>query len=159
MNKKLVIAVIVAMCACVSVFARPHGGPGFGGPRGGFHGGFGYRPAPVMRHSYHHHSHSFWGHGGRNFWPGFVGGVVGGVVGNAIAAPAPIVVASPTVVTPVVTPAPVVVQQPVVVQTQPTYTTQSVWVEGRYVDQVQANGTVIRVWQPGHYEQRQVVVQ
>jgi len=27
-----------------------------------------------------------------------------------------------------------------------------VWVEGRYVDQVQANGSVVRVWQPGHYE-------
>ena len=47
---------------------------------------------------------------------------------------------------------PVVVQQPVVVN-------QNVWVEGRYVDQVQANGTVIRVWQPGHYEQREVLLQ
>jgi hypothetical protein len=28
-----------------------------------------------------------------------------------------------------------------------------------HVDQVQANGTVIRVWQPGHYEQRTVQVQ
>jgi hypothetical protein len=42
--------------------------------------------------------------------------------------------------------------------TTPVAQTQTVWVEGRYVDQVQANGTVIRVWQPGHYEQRTVVV-
>ena len=68
----------------------------------------------------------------------------------------PTVVAAPTVVTtPVVTP-------PVVTQTvvaQPVQTVQNVWVEGRYIDQVQANGTVIRVWQPGHYEQRTVIVQ
>ena len=61
--------------------------------------------------------------------------------------------------TPVVAaPAPVVVTTPAVVTT-PVYQTQNVWVEGRYVDQVQPNGTVLRVWQPGHYEQRQVLVQ
>ena len=65
----------------------------------------------------------------------------------------------PTVVT-----QPVVVQQPTTVVQQPIITapvtqTQNVWVEGRYVDQVQANGTVVRVWQPGHYEQRTVTVQ
>ncbi len=152
MNKKLVIAVIVAMCACVSAFARPHGGP-----RGGFHGGFGYRPMPV----HHHHSHSFWGHGGRNFWPGFVGGVVGSALysgyryPSTVVYPTTTVVSTPVVTTPVVTTP--VVTTPVV--TTPVYTTQSVWVEGRYVDQVQANGTIIRVWQPGHYEQRQIVVQ
>ena len=62
-----------------------------------------------------------------------------------------------------VTPAPtVVVQQPVVttpVVAAPVQQVQSVWVEGRYVDQIQANGTVVRVWQPGHYEQRTVYVQ
>ena len=65
--------------------------------------------------------------------------------------PAPVVVQQPT---------PVVVQQPapVVVQ-QPVQQTQNVWVEGRYVDQVQANGSTVRIWQPGHYEQRTVVVQ
>ena len=51
-----------------------------------------------------------------------------------------------------------VVTTPAVVTT-PVYQTQNVWVEGRYVDQVQPNGTVLRVWQPGHYEQRQVLVQ
>jgi hypothetical protein len=72
------------------------------------------------------------------------------------------VVTAPTVVTPapvVVTPAPVVVAPAPVVVQQPVYRTQNVWVEGRYVDQVQANGTVVRVWQPGHYEQRTIQVQ
>jgi hypothetical protein len=31
-------------------------------------------------------------------------------------------------------------------------------VEGRYVDQTDAQGAPVRVWQPGHYEQRQVQV-
>ena len=142
MTKKIVVAVAIAMCVCASAFARPHGGH-----RGG------YRPAPVAHHGHAHYRHhgSMWGHGGRNFWPGFVGGVVGGVVGSTIASPAPVVVTSPTVVaTPVVT-------TPVV--TTPVYTTQQVWVPGAYVDQVQPNGTVVRVWQPGHYEQRSVLVQ
>ena len=64
----------------------------------------------------------------------------------------------------VVQPAPVVVQQPVVVSQpvivqQPVYQTQNVWVEGRYVDTVQPNGTILRTWQPGHYEQRTIQVQ
>jgi hypothetical protein len=53
---------------------------------------------------------------------------------------------------------PTVVTTPAVVTT-PVTTVQNVWVEGRYVDQVLSNGTVVRVWQPGHYEQRTVVVQ
>ena len=58
----------------------------------------------------------------------------------------------------VVAPAPVVVQQPVMVQ-QPAVVVQQpvqrqVWVAGRYVDQIQPNGAVVRVWQPGHYEVR-----
>ena len=111
----------------------------------------GPRPAP-----FHHHHHGYWGHGGRHFWPGFVGGVVGGALYNAVAAPT--VVATPTVVTtPAVVTTPTVVTTPSVVTPVPT--TQSVWVEGRYVDQVQYNGTVVRVWQPGHYEQRTVYVQ
>ena len=59
---------------------------------------------------------------------------------------------------------PHVVRETVVVQPQPTTivvqqttTTERVWVEGRYVDQVQSNGTIVRVWQPGHYETRTVV--
>jgi len=166
MNKKTtaIVAISAIMCAG-SVFARGHGGP---------HGGFGRGPAPAI---HHHHGGSAWGRGGRNFWPGFVGGVVGGVLSGGIhrpppppryyystpvVTPAPVVVttpvvaapvvATPVVTTPVVTPAPVVAPAPV-------YQTQNVWVEGRYVDQVQANGTTVRVWQPGHYEQRQVLVQ
>ena len=81
--------------------------------------------------------------------------MIGGAVASTIIDTSPtVVVQQPAVVTqPVVVqqPAPVVVQQPapVVVQ-QP----QQVWVEGRYVDQVQSNGSTVRIWQPGHYEQR-----
>ena len=134
MNKKLMIAGVMALTVALGAFARPHFGPGPGfhhGPGPRYHGGF-------------------WGRGGCHFWPGFVGGVVGSALYDAVTYPR---YASSVVVTPapVVVPAqPVVVQQPVV---------QSVWVEGRYVDQVQANGTVVRVWQPGHYVQSSTVVQ
>lgn len=158
MNKKFVIAGMAAFTLAFGAAARPHHGPGFG-PRG-----FG---GPVFHH--HHHHGGFWGRGGRHFWPGFVGGVIGGAIydavtypryygygyGGVVVAPTPTVVTTPPVVVqqqPVVVqqPAPVVVQQPVA---------QNVWVEGRYVDQVQANGTVVRVWQPGHYVQSTAVVQ
>ena len=33
---------------------------------------------------------------------------------------------------------------------------QNVWVNGRYVDKVQTDGNAVRMWQPGHYEQRNV---
>ena len=154
MNKKLVIAGMAAFTLAFGAAARPHHGPGF------CHRG------PVF---HHHHHGGFWGRGGRHFWPGFVGGVVGGALYDAVAypryygygyggvvvAPTPTVVTTPPVVVqqqPVVVqqPAPVVVQQPVA---------QNVWVEGRYVDQVQANGSVVRVWQPGHYVQSTAVVQ
>lgn len=150
MNKKMIL-VFGAVLAAGTLMARP----GFGGPRGGFggpRGGFSRRPAPMMHHRpapiMHHHHHSGWGHGGRHFWPGFVGGVVGGVLTDAIIGPRVIttpVVAAPVVTTPVVT--------------TPVYTTQQVWIPGKYVDQIQPNGTVIRVWQPGHYESRQILVQ
>lgn len=148
MTKKIVVAVAIAMCVFASAFARPgFGGPrgGFGGPRGGFHGGFGHRPPPVMHHGgFHHHHGSFWGTGGRHFWPGFVGGVVGGVISSSVIGPS--VYTTPVVAAPVVTTAPVVAT--------PVYTTQQVWIPGRYIDQVQANGTVIRVWVAGHWEYR-----
>jgi hypothetical protein len=124
--------------------ARPHHG----------HGGRVHH-AP-RHHHHHHHSHR---HAG---W--VAAGIVGGaILGNAIVNtinPRPVVVASSTPVV-VSQPAPVVVQSTPVVVTPPApvYQTQNVWVDGRYVDQVQANGTVIRVWQPGHYEQRTVQVQ
>ena len=105
----------------------------------------GPRPPAHHHHGRHHHS------GG--FAAGVIGGaLVGGLLYDALR-PGPVVAAPSPVV---VQPAPVVVQQPVVVQ--PVYQMQNVWVEGRYVDQVQPNGAVLRVWQPGHYEQRQVRV-
>lgn len=111
----------------------------------------------------HHYYRGGWGPGGCNFWPGFVGGLAGGIIANAVAQPTPVVVSQPVVTTPVVVQQPVVVSQPTVVSqpvvAAPVTQTQNVWVEGRYVDQVQANGTVVRVWNPGHYEQRTVVVQ
>jgi hypothetical protein len=106
--------------------------------------------APAPHHA-HRHKHSVWGHGGCNFWPGFVGGVVGGAIGSALAdntCTHETVVVQQPVTTTVVT-APVVVAK--------TTTTETIWVEGRYLDQVQPNGTVVRVWQPGHYETRTVV--
>ena len=83
--------------------------------------------------------------------------MVGGVVGTALASPyyseTVVVQSSPTVVTqPVVVQQPAVVTQPVVVQQPTVVQRQPVWVEGRYVDQVQANGSTVRIWQPGHYE-------
>ena len=141
----LICAAAVSACA----FALPPGGM--------------WHPGPAPMHVHHHGGH--WGRGGRNFWPGFVGGVVGGaIIGAALSQPA-VVVQQPTVVTqPVVVQQPaVVVQQPVVQQQvvvqQPVTQVQNVWVEGRCVDQVQPNGAVVRVWSPGHYEQRTVVVQ
>lgn len=157
MKKIMLIAAV--MTATVVASAGPHGGGPGRGP-GGPGGPGGFRPGPGLA-PHHRPNDGFWGRGGRNFWPGFVGGVVGGVVSRAIVDPAPVVVTTPTVVatpvvaTPVVT-APVVVQPTVVA---PVTQVQNVWVEGRYVDQVQPNGAVIRTWQPGHYEQRSVVIQ
>ena len=128
MNKKLMIAGATVLALALGAFARPYG-PCFG---------------PRFHHGPRYHG-GFWGRGGCNFWPGFVGGVVGSALYDAVTYPR--YASSPVVVQ---QPAPVVVQQPV---------TQSVWVEGRYVDQVQANGTVVRVWQPGHYVQSTAVVQ
>ena len=156
MNKKILMTVGTALVAG-TLLARPHGG--FGGP----HGGFGGPRGPMMHHMgprmpMHrpmppppmHHHYSGWGRGGRHFWPGFVGGVVGGVIADALIAPA--VVASSVVTAPTVVTTPVYAPQPV-------YSTQQVWVPGGYIDQVQPNGTMVRVWQPGHYETRSVLVQ
>ena len=145
--KKIIIAVAFAAISA-GAFAMPH-----------HHGGWCHRP-PMhhWHHGYHGHYHGgFWGRGGCHFWPGFIGGVVGGAIVSSVYDPAPVVVSSPTIVQqPVVVQQPTVVQQPVSVQ-QPVAQTQNVWVEGRYVDQVQANGSVVRTWSPGHYETRTVV--
>lgn len=147
--KKMMIVLAVATVAA-GAFARPQGGPGFGGR--------GFAPRMHVPHpSYHHrHHHGGWGRGGGAFWGGFVGGVVGGALVDACIGPR---YSTSTVVVqqPVVTQTPVVINQtPVVVNPAPVTTTTQVWVEGRYVDQVQANGTVVRIWQPGHYETRTV---
>lgn len=143
MKRMVAIAVLIGLSG--SLWAAPPPPRGGVGPRR-----VRMAPAPHPKHR-----HSVWGKGGENFWPGFIGGAVAGaVVGSAISHNPP----PPRPATVVVHPAPVVVQSaPVVVQ--PVTTVQTVWVEGRYVDQVQPNGTVIRVWVPGHYEQRTVVVQ
>lgn len=126
--KKAIIAVVVAAMA-VGAFARPHGG---------FHGRGHFRPAPIHHH-YHHH-------GGRYFWPGFVGGVVGGIVYDSLVTPK-VIVKESVVTQPVVT-------QPVIIKETVVQPPQQVWVEGRYVERVDANGKTVRVWEPGHYEQR-----
>lgn len=159
--KKMIVMMGVAALA-VGAIAGPCGRGC--GPCGPCHpcGPGGWRPGPHPCH-YRCGGGDWWGRGGRNFWPGFVGGLVGGAVMSSVVQPAPVVVTQPAVVTtPVVVTQPTVVSQPVVTQTvvqQPVTTTQNVWVEGRYVDTVQANGSVVRTWQPGHYEQRTVVVQ
>ena len=111
-------------------------------------------PPPHYWHGgcYHHHhgwhADAFWAGAGI----GLAGGLIGAAVYNAV---------RPTSPTVVVQPQPVVVQQPVVVPAQPAVVQQvapqaatTVWVEGRYIDQVQPNGSVTRVWNPGHYETR-----
>ena len=142
---KRIIVFAMALVAASTLFARGHAP---------------YRPPHVSVHTSHHHHH---GSGGA-IAAGIVGGaLLGGLVASAVSTPAPVVVTpAPTVVTPapvVVAPAPVVVAPAPVVVQQPVYQTQNVWVEGRYVDQIQANGSVVRVWQPGHYEQRTIQVQ
>ena len=170
-GKSVVVAFVAVMCAGACL-ARPCGP--------GRHGGW-HRPPPIHHgwHGGYHHHGGYWGRGGCHFWPGFVGGVVGGVVGTALTRPSyseTVVVqpATTVVTTPAVVQQPIVVQQPVVTQPMvvqrpsavsavapavPVQQTRNVWVEGRYVDQVQANGSTVRIWQPGHYEQLTVVVQ
>lgn len=155
-NMKKVGVLALAMFTTLALCAFP----------GRFHGGF------------HHHHH----HHGTGFAIG--AGILGaGLLAHAVydathpyyygAAPV-VVTPTPVVTQPVVVQQPViqqqvvqpVVQQPVVQQPtvqqlavqQPTVQTQNVWVEGRYVDQVNAQGQTVRVWQPGHYEQVQVTV-
>ena len=143
---KRIIVFAMALVAASTLFARGHAP---------------YRPPHVSVHTSHHHHH---GSGGA-IAAGIVGGaLLGGLVASAVSTPPPppVVTPAPVVVTPapvVVQPAPVVVAPAPVVVQQPVYQTQNVWVEGRYVDTVQPNGTVLRTWQPGHYEQRTIQVQ
>ena len=50
--------------------------------------------------------------------------------------------------------APAVPAQSAAIQQVAPQAATTVWVEGRYIDQVQPNGSVTRVWNPGHYETR-----
>jgi len=114
----------------------------------------------AHHHPHHHH------HGGAGLAIG--AGVLGaGLLASAIydaTHPRPYVAPAPVVVTPapvVVAPQPqVVVQTPAPVVTTGHYETrvQNVWVEGRYIDQQTPQGTIVRTWQPGHYEQQQTQV-
>ena len=64
---------------------------------------------------HHYHYHSYWGPGGRYFWPGFAGGLVGSMLYRPLPPPPqPIVVAPQAVV-----PQQVIVTQPAVVPAQP----------------------------------------
>lgn len=89
------------------------------------------------------------------------------VVQQPVVVPQPVVVQQPVVIQqqPVVVQQPAVVQQsadvqqPVVAQEVAPQVQQLVaqppqkrWVEGAYVDQLQADGTTVRIWQAGHYE-------
>ena len=113
----------------------------------------------FARHHHHHH------HGaGIAIGAGILGaGLLASTVYDATH-PRPYVAPAPVVVTPapvVVAPQPQgVVQTPAPVVTTGHYETrvQNVWVEGRYIDQQTPQGTVVRTWQPGHYEQQQTQV-
>ncbi len=155
--RRVILLVVATFAAIGMVFAAPHhGGPGRPGGPGP---GFGPSPRPAPRH----HSHS-------GFWPGFAGGFAAGVLLESTRPVRPAPPPATVYTTQVVTPTPVVVQQPVVV-TQPVVTqtvitdgvvtseagtTQRVWVEGAYFDRINADGSVTRVWNPGHYELRTV---
>lgn len=157
--KRVILFVAAGFAALSVAYAAPHGPGRPGGPGGP---GPGFRPAPSPRPA-PHHSRS-------GFWPGFAGGLAAGVLLDISRPSRPIPPPATIYTTQVVTPTPVVVQQPVVVSqpvvtqtvitdavvTQPAVTTQRVWVEGTYFDRVNADGSVTRVWNPGHYEVRTV---
>ncbi len=133
MNNITKIAVLACACvASLAATARP-------GPRG-------FGPPPPRYHHHHHHHH------GAAVGAGILGaGILGAAIIDAATRPDTVVVQQPVVAAP----APVIVQQPTVITTGHYETrVRNVWVEGRYIDQVAANGAVIRTWQPGHYEQQ-----
>lgn len=146
MRRIAVVALVIATVA--SANARPS-------PR---RPGFAHHRTPPRIHHHHHHHHSR----GAAVAAGIVGGaIIGSALVDALRPDPPVVTTVVQPSTVVVQPSPVVVQQPVVVQPpvvvqQPVVVQPAtrVWVEGRYVDQVQANGTIIRTWVPGHYEMR-----
>ena len=99
--KKLLIAftVLVAMtCVAASHHSRtPYRTPVV-------HRGPLLRPAPMPHYHNHWHNISWWGKGGRNFWPGFASGLIGSLLAPAIVAPPlppPAVLVNPVWVPPV----------------------------------------------------------
>ena len=69
---------------------------------------YGHHHGPYHHRHYHH---SYWGPGGRYFWPGFAGGLFGTMLYRPLPPPPPPVVVAP----PAVVPQPVVVTPPAVV--------------------------------------------
>ena len=159
MNKNIKNYVLVALTTAAVLVAgvaqaRPGGpGPGRGpgrGPAPMHHG-----PGPI-HHGGHHGGHG-WAVGA-----GILGaGLIAGAVVDAVYPRTTVVYPTTTYVQPTTT-----VIQPTTTVVQPVTTTvvqpagqyvnqqQQVWVEGCWVNQQQANGAIVRVWQPGHYETR-----
>lgn len=146
--KKTIMILLVGAFA-MSVFSAPHK------PKQS------HRPAPrpprhhVPDHPSKHHAPKHHNH--KSSGAAVAAGIIGGaIVGAAVVEslrPDPVVVTP----APVVVPQPVVVHQPVVA-VQPVTQVQNVWVEGRYVHRRDAHGRMVRVWEPGHYEQRTVTI-
>lgn len=146
--KKTIMILLVGAFA-MSVFSAPHK------PKQS------HRPAPrpprhhVPDHPSKHHTPKHHNH--KSSGAAVAAGIIGGaIVGAAVVEslrPDPVVVTP----APVVVPQPVVVHQPVVA-VQPVTQVQNVWVEGRYVHRRDAHGRMVRVWEPGHYEQRTVTI-
>lgn len=119
---KKILIIVVMMVSAISLVARPKPNRI-------------HRPGPVHRPVHHHHTpkhvhHSHRHHHHHSIVPIVAGAITGYVIGKTITQPAPVVVTQPIVV-------------------RPTETV--IWEEGHYEDQVQANGTIIRVWVPGRY--------
>ncbi len=87
-NKKLIVLTAIAALTVGTCLARPAPGRRPAPPPAPRHhvarpAPRPPRPAPRPHHGgRHHRDDSFWGRGGRNFWPGFIGGLVGGILGG-----------------------------------------------------------------------------
>ena len=97
-----------------------------------------HRPHNVHHHVHHRpirHSPNHVHHGHRYYYHSIIPFTIGALTGYTVSQ--------------LIAPQPktVVVQQPIVVA--PTQTT--IWEPGHYEDQIQPNGTIIKVWIPGRY--------
>jgi hypothetical protein len=115
------------------------------------------------RHHHHHHHGTGFAIGAGILGAGLIASAIYDAtrpryvapVAPVVVTPAPVVAAQPIVVQQPAVTLPVV-QQPVVQQVAPEPRMQNVWIEGRYVEQVNGLGQTVRVWQPGHYEQHPI---